>query len=115
MASSMAYYVRCQTSFFFRIIPLEIKCALLRLIYRFFGESNSSITLTNLGSLQLPEEMASQLETIRCTLTPRAGSPYNCAVIALNGRLAITFSRFCRQPELESVFFAKLDETLAAE
>lgn len=115
MASIMAYNVRCQTSFFFRIIPLGIKCALLRLIYRFFGESNSSITLTNLGSLQLPEEMASQLETIRCTLTPRAGSPYNCAVIALNGRLAITFSRFCRQSELESIFFAKLDEILAAE
>ena len=43
------------------------------------------------------EVTLSQLETIRCTLPPRAGSPYNCAVIALNGRLAITFSRFCRQ------------------
>ena len=44
----------------------------------------------------------------------RAGSPYNCAVIALNGKLTITFSRFCRQPELEAVFFAKLDEVLAS-
>ena len=71
-----------------------------------------SITLTNLGNVQLPPEMASQVETMQCILTPRAGSPYNCAVIALNGKLTITFSRFCRQPELESVFFAKLDEVL---
>jgi hypothetical protein len=58
--------------------------------------------------------MASQLDTIRCILTPRAGSPYNCSVIALDGKLAITFSRFCRQSELESIFFSKLDEILAA-
>lgn len=53
-------------------------------------------------------------QSMQCILTPRAGSPYNCAFIALNGRLTITFSRFCRQPELEAVFFAKLDEALAA-
>ena len=81
--------------------------------YRFFGESNSSITLTNLGNVQLPPEMASQVETMQCILTPRAGSPYNCAVIALNGKLTITFSRFCRQPELEATFFRKLEEVLA--
>lgn len=55
-----------------------------------------------------------QGKPMQCILTPRAGSPYNCAVIALNGRLTITFSRFCRQPELEAVFFAKLDKVLAA-
>jgi NRPS condensation-like uncharacterized protein len=91
---------------------MGIKCAVMRLAYRFFGESNSSITLTNLGNVQLPAEMAPHVKTIQCILTPRAGSPYNCSVIAMNGRLTITFSRFCRQPELESVFFAKLDEIL---
>ena len=113
MASIMAYNVRVHASFLFRAIPVGLKCAVMRLIYRFFGESNSSITLTNIGNVQLPEEMASHVETMQCILTPRAGSPYNCSVIALNGRLTITFSRFCRQPKLESVFFAKLDEVLA--
>ena len=51
---------------------------------------------------------------MQCILTPRAGSPYNCAVIALGGRLTITLSRFCHQPELEEIFFAKLDAVLAA-
>lgn len=114
MASIMAYNVRAQANFLFRAIPVGVKCALMRLAYRFFGESNSSITLTNLGNIQLPREMASQVERIQCILTPRAGSPYNCSVIALNGKLTVTFSRFCRQPELEAVFFAKLDEVLAS-
>ena len=113
MAAIMAYNVRAQANFFFRAIPVGIQCALMRLAYRFFGESNSSITLTNLGNVHLPPEMASQVETMQCILTPRAGSPYNCAVIALNGKLTITFSRFCRQPELEATFFRKLEEVLA--
>ena len=114
MASIMAYNVRTQASVLFRYIPISLKCAVMRLAYKFFGESNSSITLTNLGNVTLPEEMAPHVEAIQCILTPRAGSPYNCAVIGLNGRLTITLSRFCRQPELEAVFFAKLDEALAA-
>ena len=112
LASIMAYNVRTQANVVFRHIPMGLKCAVMRLAYKFFGESNSSITLTNIGNVQLPEEMAPHVETMQCILTPRAGSPYNCSVIALNGRLNITFSRFCRQPELESVFFAKLDEVL---
>ena len=112
LASIMAYNARTQAHVLFRHIPMGIKCAVMRLAYRFFGESNSSITLTNIGNVQLPAEMAPHVKTIQCILTPRAGSPYNCSVIAMNGRLTITFSRFCRQPELESVFFAKLDEVL---
>lgn len=114
LASIMAYNVRTQANVVFRHIPMGLKCAVMRLAYKFFGESNSSITLTNIGNVQLPEEMAPHVETMQCILTPRAGSPYNCSVIALNGRLTITFSRFCQRPELESVFFAKLDEILAS-
>jgi len=112
MASIMAYNVRTQASLLFRCIPRAWKCAAMRIAYRFFGESNSSITLTNLGNVTLPDEMAPHVQGIRCILTPRAGSPYNCAVIALGGRLTITLSRFCHQPELETVFFAKLNEVL---
>ena len=114
MAAIMAYNVRAQAHVLFRCIPMRIKCAVMRLAYKFFGESNSSITLTNIGNIRLPEEMAPHVEAMQCILTPRAGSPYNCAVIALNGRLTITFSRFCRQPELEAVFFRKLDEVLVS-
>ena len=114
MASIMAYNARTQANLLFRCIPVALKCAAMRIAYKFFGESNSSITLTNLGNVQLPEEMVPHVEGIRCTLTPRAGSPYNCAVIAMNGRLTITLSRFCHHTELEELFFSKLDGVLSA-
>ena len=113
MASIMAYNVRTQASLLFRCIPVALKCAAMRIAYKFFGESNSSITLTNLGNIRLPAEMAPHVEGIRFTLTPRAGSPYNCAAIAMDGRLTITLSRFCHRSELEGVFFHKLDTLLS--
>lgn len=39
---------------------------------------------------------------------------HNCAVIAMNGKLTITLSRFCRTPELEEVFFRQLEAVMAA-
>lgn len=113
MASIMAYNVRTQASTLFRFIPRALKCFVMRLAYKYFGESNSSITLTNIGNIVLPEEMAPHVEAMECILTPRAGSPYNCAVIAIHDRLTITISRFPHRPELEEVFFEKLEAVMA--
>ena len=114
MLARTAYNVRTQNAFWYRWIPLDLKRFAMRVAYKYFGESNSSITLTNLGSVALPEEMAPHVEGLRVTLTPRAGSPYNCGVIGLHDKLSITLSRFCPQEELEPIFFRKLDEVLAA-
>lgn len=112
MASIMAYNVRTQASLLFRFIPRALKCAFMRIAYRYFGESNSSITLTNVGNVTLPEEMAPYVEGIQCILTPRAGSPYNCAIISMGDKLNIAVSRFPHRPELEDVFFEKLEQIL---
>lgn len=112
LASMMAYNVRSQENWLFRHIPLSVKCAFLRFGYRFFGESNSSVTVTNLGNVQLPQEMQPFVENMEVILTPRRRSPYNCAVISLNGLVYINISRFAREPELEDVFFRKLHAAL---
>lgn len=112
MASIMAYNVRMQENWLFRHIPRFIKCACLRFGYQFFGESNSSVTVTNLGNLQLPEEMRSYIETVEVILTPRISSPYGCALISYNGFVHINISRFSKNPELEEVFFQKLNSIL---
>ena len=109
LASIMAYNVRAQKTWFFRLFPLVLKRMILRIGNRFFGEVNSSVTVTNLGNVTLPDEMAPYVSRIEVTLTPRLRSPYNCAVIAYSGALSINVSRFCPKPELETVFFRNLD------
>lgn len=115
MASIMAYNVKTQRSWYFQLVPLFIKCALMRLAYRYFGESNSSVTVTNLGNVKLPEEMQHYVKHIDVKLTPRVRSPYNCAVISYNGILSINVSRFPQKSELERVFFRNLDVIIYGE
>lgn len=112
LSSIMAYNVRAQRSRLFQAIPLAIKCAAMRFAYRFFGESNSSVTLTNLGSVTLPKEMANYVENLEVILTPRARSPYNCAIISYNNRLCINISRFGSNTQLEDIFFRKLHSVI---
>lgn len=112
MAAIMAYNVKTQLSWFFRFIPRAIKCTAMRLAYRYFGESNSCITLTNLGNVVLPETMAPYVKNIEVILTPRAGSPYNCAILSYGGVMRFNLSRFCKEPELDEIFFRKLDQAI---
>lgn len=104
--------VKLQNAWFMRIIPLPIKCALMRLICCFFGEPTSSVTVTNLGNVALPEEMHAFVQHMDVTLTPRMLSPYGCTVLSYNGELTINVSRFPKNGELEDVFFQKLNAIL---
>lgn len=108
LSSIMSYNVKAQRSWYFQIIPLAIKCAAMRLAYRFFGESNSSVTVTNLGNVSLPDEMTDHVTHMEVILTPRVRSPYNCAILSYNGMLSINISRFPQETELEEIFFQKL-------
>ena len=112
LTSIMTYNVKTQQSWYFRCIPRSIKCGIMRIGYRFFGDSNSSLTVTNLGNVTLPPEMAAYVEQIGVILTPRMRSPYNCSVIAYNGQLTINISRFPLSSELEEIFSRKLHAAL---
>lgn len=112
LSSIMAYNVRSQLNLLFRFIPRALKFAALRIGYRFFGESNSSVTVTNLGNLKLPAEMTQFVKNVEVILTPRAHSPYGCAVISYGELLSINISTFCRHSELDEVFSRKLNEIL---
>lgn len=109
--SAMASYnVRTQNAWYFRMFPWKIKRLLMRVGYRFFGESNSSLTLTNLGLVRLPEELAPYVTDVRCWLTPRVSSPYGCTVLSFNNQLTLNMSRFCPRDELGEIFFQKISE-----
>lgn len=113
MASIMAYNVKAQASPLFRVIPRAIKLWAMRTAYRYFGESNSCITLTNLGCVKLPQEMACYIQDLQVILTPRDSSPHNCAIMSYGDHMNVNMSRFCKDKELDEVFFRKLHEVIS--
>lgn len=112
LASIMAYNVRTQSTWYFRAIPWFIKSLALRIGYKIWGGSNSSVTVTNLGNVQLPEQMMKFVQNMHVSLTPRARSPYGCGVLSYNGFVTITMTRFNPEPSLEDRFFRNLYSVL---
>ena len=110
MASMSSYNVRMQSAWYFRMLPWKLKGAVMRLGYRFFGESNSSLTLTNLGVVKLPEEMQPYVADMQLYMTPRAGVPYGCTILSFGDKLTVNISKFTDDRELENGFFGKLKE-----
>lgn len=96
----------------FRVLPLPLKLLLLRIANHICGERTSCISLSNLGIVELPEEMQEYVTGIDFLLTPRIKSPYNCGVVTYDGILSIHFTRCCQEPELETIFFSMLDQIL---
>ena len=111
----IAYNVKNQKMPLFRALPSGAKCFLMRLAYRFFGESNSSLTMTNLGNLALPKEMVPYVESFMLTMMPRMRSPYNCGMYSYNGTFYINLCRFPKESQLEEIFSRKLHQVLANE
>jgi len=108
LSAMVSYNVRTQNAWYFRAIPWKLKSLLLRIGYRFFGESNSSLTLTNLGVVKFPEEMLPHIADFQCWLTPRVSSPYGCTVMSFDNKLTLNMSRFTREDTLGPLFFEKL-------
>lgn len=107
-------HVDAQTSLLFRMIPRAVKYFAFKAGYAFFGESNSSITFTNLGVVNLPEAMHPYISKIDCYLSPRTGSPYNCAMITYRDQVSINFSRYNHKKELEELFYERLHQIMSS-
>jgi len=112
LAGIIAYNVNTQKSLLYKLLPAKVKCSLMRLAYRFFGESNSSITFTNLGTVSVPEVMVPYIRSIHLTMTPRVRSPYNCGMISYNGKFYINLCRFPEKSELAEIFRRNLERIL---
>ena len=108
LSAMVSYNVRTQNAWYFKISPWKLKSLLLRIGYRFFGESNSSLTLTNLGIVRFPQELMEHVENFQCWLTPRVSSPYGCTVMSLGNQITLTMSRFTQEDKLGPIFFGKL-------
>ena len=112
LSGIIAYNVKTQKLPVLRILPAHVKCGLMRLAYSFFGESNSSLTMTNLGNIALPDNMIPYVESFTLTMMPRMRSPYNCGMYSYNGNFYINLCRFPEQSELENIFTRNLQKAL---
>lgn len=102
--------VRVQNLLLFRMLPLPIKDTLLRIIFHFYGERNSCMSISNLGEITYPEELSQYIERVDFALTPRRDTACNCGIVSYKGMLFVNFTGKNRIMELEKLFFKRLND-----
>lgn len=84
-----------------KVMPLFVKNAVMKAVFRAVGERKSCMTLSNLGAVKLPRAMEPYVERFDFILGIQATAPYNCGVISWGDTLYINIIRNIREPELE--------------
>ena len=91
-----------------KAVPLFLKNIIMRAVFDTVGERVSTLTLSNLGKIELPEEMAPYVKRVEFVLGPQSTAPYNMSVTSWNGQTFINIVRNTIEPRLEEKFFTKL-------
>lgn len=91
-----------------RVLPLFIKNFAMKFAYNLVGERKTCITLTNLGMVRLPEEMADYVERMDFVLGPLSRNPLACACVSYKDKLYFNTTRKIVEPKWERLFYTKL-------
>ena len=110
MRSRITTNVNSEKLFIVKILPLFLKNIAMKAVYNVVGEKKSCLSLSNLGNVQLPEEMKKYVRRMDFVLGAQATTSYNCGMLSYNGTLYINFLRKCDEPILERAFYEVLRE-----
>ena len=104
MGTKIATNVSDERNVLVKPIPLPLKNMVMKAIFDAVGEKKSCLSLSNLGAVEVPEEMAHYVRRFDFILCAQAAHPNNCGVLSYNGTLYINFIRNIRENELEAHF-----------
>ncbi len=91
-----------------RMVPLFLKNIIMKAVFDSVGEAQACLSLSNLGQIDLPDEMKPYVKAFDFIIGPQAAAPYNCGVCSYGNELRINFIRRSVEPELEREFFTNL-------
>ncbi len=108
MSTKIATNVASERILAIKLMPLFIKNIVMKAVFMAVGERKSCLSLSNLGSVTLPEEMRPYVERMDFILGVQATAPHNCGVLSYGDSLYINFIRNVRESELEAGFYRVL-------
>jgi len=91
-----------------RVVPLFLKNIAMRITYEFAGDSRNSMTISNMGRVDMPKEMAEHIDKVDFFLSRSRFTNVNCTVGSFNNNMVINFTRAIKEPYIERAFFREL-------
>lgn len=105
----ISYNVSNEKKWYIRITPLFIKWLALRVIFRRHDKAHTA-TLSNLGLLDVDEDLRKQIEGFQMMIGVSARQPFKCGVSAFGDRLAVTFTSVLQDSRIQDSFFERLKQ-----
>lgn len=91
-----------------KMLPLMVKQPIISLIYRLKGDRFFSHTLSNLGNLNIPQEMIPYIQDIDFSLGKQRGNSGAAACVGYNGKLYLHMTRQIFSDRFEQAFLSQL-------
>ena len=110
MSTIIATNIGNERNFAVRLIPLFLKNMVMKMVFDAVGERKSSLSLSNLGQVEVPAVMERYIQRFDFILGIQAAAPNNCGVLSWKDTTYINFIRNIREPELERHFYRVLQE-----
>ena len=104
----MSQNVDAQRNIVLRVVPLFVKKAALRLVSELVGERVFSTVISNLGAVELPEEMQPYVQRVDLLLCTARRNAVECGVASYGDTMSISFTRHIAEPYVERMFFTAL-------
>lgn len=108
MSTKIAVNVSSEKLLIVKLMPLPVKDLIMKAVFNAVGERKSCLSLSNLGRVELPEEMRAYIERMDFILGTQATRPHNCGVLTYGGKVYVNFIRDILEPDLEAAFFRVL-------
>lgn len=100
--------VKLTKNYFVRLIPMFLKKYILSSSEYLFGDRYCSTTLSNLGNINLPEDMSRYIKDLGFIIGRCRSKPGSASCVSCKGKLYISFSRKIKEAEFERLFFTNL-------
>ena len=108
LGAKISTNVRSETHRVLRVTPLFIKNIAMKLTFNLVGDRKSSTSISNLGNVKLPPQMAAYITRMDFILGPLSRNRIVCGALSYNGTLMLNFVRTIKESTLEREFFRYL-------
>lgn len=100
--------VRNEELMVLRVIPLWVKRVIMPIVYKRYGERSYTSSVSNLGSIWMPEEVRNRITGFEIFPPPSAGNQLKIVMASYGDKLYISFGKTTGEKDIERIFFRKL-------
>ena len=108
MSARIYTNVKDEQNMLLKLTPLFLKNLVMKLVFMAVGEKKSTLSVSNLGAVKIPDELSRFVERFDFVLSVQSSAPYNAGLISYRDKLYLNIIRNIKEPRLEMALYRVL-------